>query len=79
MAGKLPDYYLMAKYQGVENRDSTKCGAAWLDEASGRIRIKLGPAIVLNSDMDFMLTLFPNTKKSNPDNEERQYGDPDQQ
>ena len=59
--GRKPDYNVNAKIKNTNYKG--KIGGAWRNE-DGTIAIRLDPFIVLKSDPELLLTLFPNDETS---------------
>ena len=53
---RLPDYEFKALNKRTDERN--KVGAAWINDATGSIRIKLDAFIKLEASDDLVLTLF---------------------
>lgn len=60
MAGRKPDYKLMAKDATIDKW--IKVGAAWVNE-NGSVSIDLDPFVVLRGQDHLSLALYPNDDK----------------
>jgi hypothetical protein len=64
MSGRRPDLTLKA-FNTLTNERSGSLGAAWRND-NGSISLKLDRFVVLTSEENWVLTLWPNEQRSNP-------------
>lgn len=62
--GRKPDYYLTVYDKTTEGR--TQAGAAWVQQ-DGSISITINPCVMLPSDRNLSIKLFPNEHQDEPE------------
>lgn len=65
-----PDYRLVIRDR--ETGWTTRAGAAWINESSGSISIRLNPCVRITPDDDVTISLWPADRKETGENEDQE-------